>query len=201
MKIVTKFRPLLAVVLCLSMVNVGCSAAQFITVLNEVTPAVLTVLQIVALFKGTPVDTTIPTKIQADVTALEKLYTDYQAAAAADQPGIRNEITSAFAVLNADIGSVLTIAQVKDPATQAKIEALIALIQTAVTIAEAVIPPSASSDQLVRASKLTPGDFVDSYNKILTAKTGIAAVDAFTPKHRIHIHSKLTRVLTFGLAK
>jgi hypothetical protein len=40
--------------------------------------------------------------------------------------------------------------------------------------------------------------FADHYNNILLAPTGNAAVDAATPKLKLHRHSKLARAVTFG---
>ena len=177
----------------------GCTQAEFQAVLNEVGPAVSTILQIVALIKGTPANTSIVTKVDADVAALNKLYTDFQAAEVANQGNIRNEINAGFATLQSDLSSVFAIAQVSDVNTQAKITALVGLILSAVEIAEAAIPGSA-----VAASKpvgLDANSLVDSYNKVLVAKTGNAAVDAFTAKHKIHNHSKFVRVVTLGVAK
>lgn len=199
MKLKNLSKSLIVFMLCVSMV--GCSANQFVTVLNEVAPAVLNILEIVAIFKGVPVDPNIPNRIQTDVTLLEKLYTDYQTATGTSQAGIRNEINAAFSVLNSDIASVLTIAQVSDKNTQLKVTALVGLVQTAVLIAEAAIPSPASAAQAVTPISLNASGFVDSYNKILTAKTGNSAVDKYTSSHKIHIHSKLVRAVTLGQAK
>jgi hypothetical protein len=40
--------------------------------------------------------------------------------------------------------------------------------------------------------------FAAHYNSILAAKTGNAAVDALTPKLKLHRHSKFVRSVTFG---
>jgi hypothetical protein len=40
--------------------------------------------------------------------------------------------------------------------------------------------------------------FADRYNSILLTPTGNAAVDAVTPKLKLHRHSKLVRAVTFG---
>lgn len=197
----TKF---LSLMLCFLMVFItvpmsGCSSTTFLTDLNLITPAVLNVLQIVALFEGVAVNSSLEAKVTGDVAAISKLYTDYQAAVGSDKQTIAADITAAFSVLNTDLATVYTVAQVKDPVTQAKIAALIGLIETAVQIAEAFItPPTATRSS---AASLTASQLVDSYNKILTAKTGNSKVDAYTSKHELHIHGTVVRHLTFGVAK
>jgi hypothetical protein len=177
----------------------GCNVAEFDAVLNEVGPAVSTILQIIAIFKGAPANLAVVSKIDADVKSLESLFNDFQAASVANKGSIEAEINGVFATLQADLGTVFSVAQVSDVNTQAKITALVGLIQSAVQIAEAAIPSSnaAASKPVV----LDASSFVDSYNKILTAKTGNAAVDALTPKHKIHNHSKFVRVVSLGFAK
>jgi hypothetical protein len=193
-------KQLLAVALAISLVFAGCSVSQFEAVLNEIAPAVLTILQIVQLLKGGTVNTAAVSKISADVAGLEKLYSDWQAADAANQGSVAGQINAGFSVLTQDLTQVLSIAQVSDPNTQAKITALIGLIETAVNIAEAAIPATKARATLT-AIELTANGLADSYDKILVARTGNATVDAFTPHHKIHNHGKFVRVVTAGVAK
>lgn len=198
---------ILAVVLSLALSIQGCSFSvpQFEAVLNEIGPAVLTILEIVSIFKGTPVNSALPSKINADVAGLEKLYSDFQAAQAAAKPGIQGDIASGFDVLNADLGTAFSIAQVSDPNTEAKITALIGLVQTGVGIAEAIVPapsPAPVTAKAVVSTPLSASAIADSWNKILTAKTGNVKVDAYTKTaHRIHVHNVFTRTTTLGIAK
>jgi len=48
------------------------------------------------------------------------------------------------------------------------------------------------------APNYSVSSFADHYNSILVAKTGNAAVDVATLKLKLHRHSKLVRVVTFG---
>ena len=129
-KIVAKVA--LAVTLSFTMIVAGCSVSQFDQVLNEIAPAISTVLQIIAISRGTTADLTVATKVAKDVTTLETLYNDYQSVSSTSKPGVESQINAGFTVLNQDISSVLAVAQVNDPATQQKIEALITLVQTGV---------------------------------------------------------------------
>ena|ERR1700679_2868636 len=195
-------KPVLAMTLMVVLIApMGCSSAQFFSVLNEVAPAALDILQIVALFSGKPVSQGAVAKIDADVAALEKLYTDFEAAKAAgtDTSVLLNDLNAGFSTLNADISSVLAIAQVSDPATQAKIEALILIVQSAVNIAEAIIHPAVSASPNHVA--LSAADLADSYNKTLKAKTGNQLVDNYTKHHAVHSRGSLVYHLSLTLVK
>lgn len=193
-------KAVLAVLLSFTVLVAGCSVSQFEAVLNEIGPAVSTVIQIIAISKGTPADLTPVVKIATDVKTLETLYSDYQSVSAATQPTVAGHINSAFTVLNGDLASIFSATQVSDPQTQAKITALVALIQTGVNIAEAAVP-SANAKLQLKGSHLTASDLADSFDKVLTAKTGHPEIDNFTSKHQIHEHGKFLRTITVGVVK
>lgn len=184
----------------------GCSVSQFNTYLNAVVPALVDVLDIIAVFKGQAIPTNqsaLPAKIAADVAAVESIEATYQSAAAANKPTLEGEINAAFTTLNTDIGQVEQLAQISDPKTQAQVQVLIGLVESGVQLAEGLVPATASANaNNTDASKLTPNELVDSFNKTLSAKTGNVKVDAIRPKlHRVHAHSLMVRVLSFGKAK
>lgn len=176
----------------------SCSVSQFDAVLNEIGPAITTIIEIVAIVKGVPANTAVASKVSADVAAIEKLQTDLQSAEAASKPGIEASLNVGFSVLNSDLGSVFAVAQVSDQNTQAKITALVGLVETAVTIAEAAIPSSAVKLGK-KAPNLTASALIDSWNHVLVAKTGNSAVDAYTGKHKLHKHGKFLRVASAGV--
>lgn len=200
-------RQVLTLFLCAGLVFVpamgvsGCNASQFEAVLNEIGPAISTILQIVALVQGGAANTALPAKVSADVAALEKLYADFEAANSTSKGSIEAEIQAGFTTLNADLSSVFSIAQVSDKNTQAKITALIGLVESAVQIAEAAIPTPTPATARVAPVKLDAESFVSSFNKILTAKTGNQEVDEKTPHLRIHHHGMFLRVVSFGAAQ
>ena len=175
----------------------ACNSAQFIAVLNEVTPAVTAILQIIALLENKPADTSLAAKVGSDVAALTKLYTDFAGADAISKPGIQTQINATFGVLNNDLGTILQLAQVSNLATQAKLTALVALITESVQIAQAFINPTPAA----RQGTLNAEALQSSFNSILVAKTGDRSVDTLTPKLKLHQHSKLVRTLSLGLAK
>jgi hypothetical protein len=189
----------LGLVMCMSVGLVGCSVSQFDTYLNAIVPAVVDILDIVAAFQGKVLPTNqdaLPAKISADVAAVENIEATYQSAAASAKPGLLGEVNAAFTTLNSDLSSVEQLAQISDPKTQAQVQVLIGLVESGVQLAEGLVSVSPN------APKLTPGELVDSFNKTLDAKTGNAKVDAIRGKlHRVHAHSKLVRLVTFGRAK
>ena len=194
-----KSKALLAVVLSGCLILSACTVSQFEAVLNEVAPAVTTVIEIIALVKGVPANTAPAAKIASDVAGLEALYTTWQTDSAAAKPGIEGQINAGFAVLQSDLTTVFSIAQVSDPNTQAKITALVGLIDSAVQIAEAAIPNS--TPKSLKPLTLDANGLVVSWNQILTAKTGNVAVDSYTPKHKLHVHGKFLRLVTVGIVK
>lgn len=190
---------LLALVLCLSITITACSVSQFDAVLNEIGPAITTILEIVAIIKGVPANTSLPAKVAADVTAIENLDNSLNSALASAQPGIEGDIHAGFSVLNADLNSVFTLAQVSDPSTQAKITALVSLAQTAVGIAEAAIPNPASKFTASAPQHMTASYMIKTWNRILVTKTGNPAVDTYTKKHKLHNHTWIVRTASFGV--
>jgi hypothetical protein len=202
-KVLSVFLSLL-LVLGVTFTNAGCSTVEFTTVLNEVGPAVGVILQIVALSSGKTVGAGLQAKVTADSAALNTLITTFDAAAAADKGSIQAEVNGAFATLQQDLSQVFTLAQVSNPATQAKIASLITLVQGLVQIAEAAIPAPAATATASATVKRTPvsaSEFVSTWNKTLTAKTGDAKVDAYTAKHQYHRHGWAVRQLTFHVAQ
>jgi uncharacterized protein YqgV (UPF0045/DUF77 family) len=176
---------LLIPVLAVSLTMTACNVNQFEAVLNEIGPAVATIIQIIALVKGVPANTAPATKVSADVAAVEKLYNDYEKADATAVPGIRAEIQTGFTVLNGDLSTIFAVAQVSNANTQAKITALIGLVETAVQIAEAAVPgvtpPTAQAQPIGMDAK----NLKSTFNSILVAKTGVQALDSWTPKHKL----------------
>jgi hypothetical protein len=99
----------------------------------------------------------------------------------------------------------LQLAQVSDSTTQTKISLLTDLVSGTIGAISAAIPacqaPTSSAENATAGPLLKLRNFVASYNVILTAKTGNAAVDAVTPKLVIHQHSKVARYVSLGYLK
>src|ERR1700716_400845 len=197
-------RKTLVIVLSLAMVCTACSTAWVSTldsILAAAAPALVNILQIVAVANAQPVNANLAAKIDADATSIKTLAGDFAKASSGSAPGVCQQLQAAVNVYQADQQLVLQIAQVGDSNTQTKITLLADLVAGTVDAILAVIP-SCQNVAVTRNMKTAPSYSVstlaDHYNSILLAPTGNAAVDAATPSLKLHRHSKLVRAVTFG---
>ena len=196
-------KKVLVISLSLAMFCTACSTAWVSTldsILAAAAPALIDILQIVAVANGKPMDSNLAAKINADATVIKTLAGDFAQASSGSAPGVCQQLQAAVGAYQADQALVLQVAQVSDSKTQTKITLLANLIAGTVQAITAVIPSCQTNAQ---ASFNAPPPysvsiFADHYNSILVAPTGNAAVDAATPALKIHRHSKLLRVVTFG---
>jgi hypothetical protein len=193
---------LLALVLCFTMLFTSCSPTWLTTVdtiLAVAAPALVNILQIVAIAEGQPVNTGLQAKIKADVDNLEKLAHDFSVASAAASPGACQQLKAGIEVYSQDIQLVLSVAQVNNPNTQAKIAVLSALVVGTVEAIIALIPQCQTVARTARTSvPFNAKKFVSDYNAALVVPTGDVAVDSLTPKLKLKAHSKTYRY-TVGL--
>jgi hypothetical protein len=194
----------LAVALAVAVLSTGCSTAWVATldsILAAAAPALINILQIVALAQGQPVNGNLVAKINADANAIKTLAIDFAKASSASAPGICQELQAGVNAYEADQQLVLQVAQVSDPLTQTKIAMLADLVAGTVSAITAAIP-SCQSAAALRNLKAAPpysvSTFVVDYNRILVTATGNPAVDATTPKLKLRRHSKLVRIATLG---
>jgi hypothetical protein len=194
----------LAVALALAMLSTGCSTAWVVTlnsILAAAAPALINILQIVALAQGQPINSNLVAKINADTTAIKTLAADFAKASSGSAPGICQELQAGVNAYEADQQLVLQVAQVSDPMTQTKIAMLAELVAGTVSAITAAIP-SCQSAAAFRNLKAAPpysvSTFVVDYNRTLVTATGNPSVDAATPKLKLHRHSKLVRIATLG---
>jgi len=197
-------RKALIVVLSLAMFCTACSTAWVATldsILAAAAPALINILQIVAVANGQPVNANLAAKISADATIIKALAGDFAKASSGSAPAVCQQLQAAVSIYQADQHLVLQIAQVGDANTQTKITLLADLVAGTVNAILAVIP-SCQNAAVARNMKTAPSysvsTFADHYNSVLLAPTGNAAVDAATPKLKLHQHSKLVRAVTFG---
>jgi hypothetical protein len=198
---------ILAFILSVAIVLTGCSAAWISTIdsiLAVAAPALIDILQIVAVANNQPLNSGLAAKINTDASAIKLLAGDFAKASSASSSGICQQLEAAINTYQIDQQLVLQIAQVSDTNTQTKITLLVDLVAGTIQAITAVIPSCqnpASARGFRAQSDLTLRDFVTEYNAILKIKTGNAAVDALTPKLAIHQHSKIERAITLGLLK
>jgi hypothetical protein len=197
-------RKALIVVLSLAMFCTACSSAWVSTldsILAAAAPALINILQIIAVANGQPVNANLAAKINSDATIIKTLAGDFAKASSGSAPGVCQQLQAAVSAYQADQQLVLQLAQVGDSNTQTKITLLAGLVAGTVNAIMAVIP-SCQNAAVARTMKTLPpynvSTFTDHYNGILLAPTGNAAVDAATPKLKLHRHSKLMHAMTFG---
>jgi hypothetical protein len=196
----------LIVALFLAVSCTACSTAWVSTldsILAAAAPALINILQIVAVANGQPMNSSLAAKINSDAADIKALAGDFAKVSSGSGPGVCQQLQAAIGAYQADQQLVLQVAQVSDPNTQTKITLLSGLVAGTVQAITAVIPSCqnaslSQSQKFETASPYRISSFADHYNSVLVAKTGNAAVDAATPTLRLHRHSKIARVLTFG---
>lgn len=194
----------LIVVVSLAMFCTACSTAWVATldsILAAAAPALINILQIVAVANGQPMNSNLAAKVNADATVIKTLAADFVKASSASAPGVCQQLQAAVSAYQSDQQLVLQVAQVSDSNTQTKITLLSDLVASTLDAISAVIP-SCQNASATRSMKITPpysvSAFADRYNRILLTPTGNAAVDAVIPKLKLHHHSKFVRTVSFG---
>jgi len=193
----------LAAALTLVMLCTACSTA-WVSTLNSIlaaaAPALINILQIVALAQGQPLNTNLEAKINADATVIKTLAADFAKASSASAPGLCQQFQAGVNTYASDQQLVLQTAQVKDANTQTKITMLVDLVAGTVSAITAAIP-SCQNTAAFRSLYSAPynvSTFVDDYNRVLVTPTGNSVVDGATPKLTLHRHSKMMRIITLG---
>ncbi len=198
-------RKILVFALTLAMFCTACSTAWVSTldsILAAAAPALINILQIVAVANGQPLNATLAAKISTDATDIKTLASDFANASSVSAPGVCQALQAAVSVYQTDQQLVLQVAQVSNSNTQTKITLLADLVAGTVSAITAAIPSCQNatvSKSISNSSAYSVTTFADRYNNILLTRTGNAAVDSVTPKLKLHHHSILVRSVTFGL--
>jgi hypothetical protein len=186
------------------MLCTACSTA-WVSTLNSIlaaaAPALINILQIVALAQGQPLNASLEAKINADATVIKTLAADFAKASSGSAPGICQQLQAGVNTYASDQQLVLQAAQVNDANTQTKITMLIDLVAGTVSAITAAIPSCQNTVAFRSLNSAPPYDvstFVDDYNRVLVTPTGNASVDGVTSKLTLHRHSKMTRIITLG---
>jgi len=199
----TKTKGMLALILAFCVMWTGCSTSWLTTldsILAAAAPAIINILEIVAVAKNQAPNTQLENKIRTDAATIKSLATDFANAAADSAPGVCKQLDAAINVYQQDLVQVLQLAQVSDPNTQSKVTILTTLVATTIEGIIAVIP-SCNAAQVKNVKAQPPFElkhFISNYNSALTAKTGNAPVDKLTPKLKLHQHNAFVRAITFG---
>lgn len=212
---------LLAALLCVTLVLSGCSttwisqAEQIVAIL---VPASVNIITLVSVLEGKGVSTydinliaARGKEVNSDLDLISSLLAQYQQADATAQAGILGKISTTASLVEANLSDLLVRLHISDPATQAKVTAVVALVNSEVQSLIAILPivnakatPAMirlATRQAAKTPPLTASQFVVAYNSTITAKTGSANLDRVTSGLTIHQHSKLARYATVGLLK
>jgi hypothetical protein len=177
------------------------TADQILTIIG---PALVNILQFVAIAEGKPMSAALAAKVNGDAAATKKIVDDFASADAAAQPGVCSQVQASFGVLQADEQQVFELTQVMSTASQQKAALLVGLAGSVFAAFETVIP-SCNPASLAKATRSRPPvnapDFVASYNKIMASKDGNPPADKRSPKLKIHLHSAPLRYASLGLLK
>jgi len=188
---------ILAPVLAIAIIATGCSVAWLSTFegyLKVAGPILVQILDIVSLVKGTPVNSSLQAKITADAAAANTIAQSISSASSQNVQGDCAQFNLAVSTLQGDLSQVEQLANVGSQ-TSAEISAAMGIAQAAFTEIEAPIAacqsaptPSAALNALKAGSVgvSSPEDVVRKYNAIVDSK------------HKVHLHNKFVRALTFG---
>lgn len=199
----------LASILAFTLTLQACSTtwiAKFDTIIAAAAPALVNVLNIVAIAEGKPVDAVLEAKISTDTANLKIIAAQLAAASAATAPTFCAQTKAAVQVINDDAQVILQIVQVSSAAgtTNALLvfEAADAIVLTITSLIPSCATPVAARE-LARAklNTLDANALISNYNHALTQPTGFPAIDAYNRSHQIHAHSKAVRVITFNMEK
>jgi hypothetical protein len=200
----TAQRALVSVVLCATLILSACSTAwvsQAEAIVAALLPSITNIITLVALAEGKGVSASDLQLVQKGATdannALQEVATLIdQYNAAPNKADALAKINAAIAVAKANLTDILPQLHITDPASQAKVSAVIGVVLQEITSIEALLPlvssHPATAARLARA--VSAGDFQSRYNAALTAKSGNEPLDAGAAKLKLHGPSRFGRL-------
>lgn len=160
--------------------------AEAQAVVKLVPPAAIAVLDLVAAFRGAPVDQSAVASINADSSLVATLLQDYKDASAAAKPDLLSQLDAAALQTSKDLQTILGVIHVGDAATQTKISALVSFVIGEAEALASIIPAAqgktAARARVAAAPPMQAKDFKKHFNAIMKAPTGNAALDAVSPQ-------------------
>jgi hypothetical protein len=199
-------RGLLALTLSVAMFAQACSTtwlSKLDTILAAAAPAVINVLNIVAIAEGKPVNAALEAKIAADANNLKVLAANL-AAAGATATTTCQQAQAAVTTLGDDFTLVLQIVQVSNAASQTNalivFQAADAIFLTISALLPSCAPPVVAS-VVFKVSTLDANTLISNYNSVLDRPTNNSLVNAYNRKHHVHGHGWLARTASLGHQK
>ena len=161
----------LAPALLFAVITIGCVVPNWVTVAEGVAKVAVPI----AASLVTVVDPAVApqaTQVQQAFSALLATLDTFKATPTTDN---RSAVIAAFGAVNQNVDALVAAAQIKNPATETKVKAVIALLTEAVAAISAQIPVQVSAHvagvqkvQVTRAvPSLTGDDLKKAYNKIV----------------------------------
>lgn len=216
-------RAALILAVCLTMMGSSCSTnwmAQAREIISVMIPAATNMVTLVAALQGKSVSAADLSTIQnagtqaaADLQVVEALISAYESADETAKPGILSQIQSAIGAAQGNLQGLMLGLHIKDAATQGKVVAIVGLLQSEVQSLAALVPVvqgqgtearvhgAMARMAVQRKAPLSANEFVNSYNSVLSAKSGNTELDRATAGLAIHLHSKVERVASVGVLK
>ena len=197
-------------VLSLALIVSGCSTAwisEVDNILAAVAPALINVLNIIAVAEGKPLDAALAAKINADAANLKIVATDLSTATAAAAPTACAQTQAAANSLTADAQAVLAVVQVSSAKSTTNallvFNAADAIVNTVVGLLPscAAPVPVAKATFLAKAQALDSKTLLHAYNAALSKKTGLALVDAYNKNHKLPVHGRFVHIITLDRVK
>jgi hypothetical protein len=192
-----RFRPGLrglALLLCVALT--ACSASwvtQAEAIVQVLLPAATNILTLVSVFNGKAVDPGVvtdmakaSTEVNADLNQLAALMDDYGALPDKQKATQLDKINAVLALAQQHASDLMAAAHIKDPALQAKVNAIIGLVISELQSMEQLIPvvQGGNATRLSKAARAHPplaaAQLKNAFNATISAPSGNADVDQAT---------------------
>lgn len=193
----------------------ACTSAQQ-AIVTLIASSFSAVEQFYAADTGNPINQSAIDTVNGAAQLWPVYYSDWENAPAADKATAWGKVVTVGNIISSTITQELRTFHVTNPASQAKITALVTLLigqlDAWAPVFEGGSTPTTTADlygRLVYASlksphaktPKTPAEYVKEFNRIMAVKTGNKAGDSRSKILKIHNHSLGVRVVTGGIAK
>jgi hypothetical protein len=165
---------------CILMAGCGDWESQAISIISLLGPAIQAVIAVLAAF-GVGVSADVMTTFQNWATQADNalltvkgLIQQYKTAAAADQPGLLNEITTALGVISSNLSTILPELHITDANTQARVSAALSAIMGFIAAITALLPAvtAVTSEDEAKALHLKANETVKQFKSEFNGALG-----------------------------
>ena len=184
--------------------SLACGISEVTLIANSAISA----MELYAALSGSPVDVNWETQITTDAQLFTTAYNQYESSPAAGQVALWPKVQQALTQLQSDIVPTLQAFHVANPASQAKLTAVVSFVVNELNawVMSVKLSKNPEAAMQARASISKPvlmseSDYVTQYNKLMTVTTGDKAADARAGQLKVHNHNAGVRVLTLGMIK